>query len=448
MSEQIPGATGDPLPALAITENTWSSTRRNHRLIYLGKDWVLDWMRSSGDFQVFRVERDPAAGADPLPGSPICQGNWAGIRDDHELVYLGGDRLLDWQPAIKRFRVWLINRAATGNSDPIPGVPQTEGLWSTLDDDHTLISLGGDRVLDWVPGTGDYRVWRHDPLAVGAADPLAAPVLNQGSWSSIRSDRRLIPVGNDRVLDWKPSTGDYRVWVYNRTVAGDPFPGDPEVVGQWTTIRAGHDLLYVEGDRIIDWEPANGHFRLYRYDRNVTTLRRATVRVHVRVLTPPRHLTLDEMIANAKAVYASYGIDVLVMSRHPLNVDGTAQAYLQSLTTGKCERSQGPTEQQVELFNMRGTIGSNEIVVYFVREIAEGHLGCAAHPPGKPGAAIAAKHANDWTFAHEIGHVLGLIHNKELNRLMYTPTSSITNLPPDLTTDEIDTILKSPLVQR
>lgn len=445
MGAPIPGATGDPLPAPAITENTWPAARRNHRLIYLGKDWVLDWAKSTGDFQVLRVERNPAAGADPLPGPIVCQGNWAGIRDDHELVYLGGDRLLDWKPG--RFRVWLINRAAAGNADPIPGVPQTDGPWPTIDGDHTLISLGGDRVLDWKPATGDYRVWRVDPLAVGATDPFAE-VVDQGQWNSIRSDRRLIPVGNDRVLDWKPATGDYRVWIHNRAVAGDPFPGDPEVVGQWSTIRTGHDLIYVEGDRVIDWEPANGHFLLYRYDRNVTTLRRGIVLLHLRVLSPPRHFTLDEMVANAKSLYASYGIEILEKSRQDLNVDGTAQAYLNNLPVGECRRSVGPTSEQIELFGMRGVAGANEIVVYFVRELVSADHGCATHPPGKPGAAIAAKHATEWTLAHEIGHVLGLDHMDFIdhNRLMNNGTFSTTNPPPDLTTDEVATILKSPLL--
>src|SRR5262249_807937 len=158
------------------------------------------------------------------------------------------------------------------------------------------------------------------------------------------------------------------VWRYDRTAAGDPFPGEPEVVGQWTTLRTGHNLLYVEGDRVLAWE-GNGHFRLYRYDRNVTTLRRATVRAPVRGLRPPANTPVAAMIQNGKTLYSGYGIDLLFMSNNPINVDGTPQAYLQTLLIGECKRTEGPTDEQVELFNMRGSIPANEIVVYFVRQL-------------------------------------------------------------------------------
>lgn len=448
MGLSIAGATGDPLPAPALTEGQWQSIDADHRLIYLGNGTVLDWVRHTGAYRVWKVDRAALGGADPLPGPAVSQGTWATVNSGHELIYLGDDRLLDWQPAQKRFRVWLINRAAIGNADPLPGVPQTEGIWANIGTKHQLISLGGNRVLDWEPETGDYHIWHHDPAAVGAADPLPAPALTQGRWESIRSGHRLIPVGEDRVLDWVPATGDFRVWRYDRSAIGDPFPGDPEVTGKWETIRLGHEIVYLDGDRILDWEPATKHFRMWRYDRNITTLRRSTLRLHLKIIAEPPFISLDLMVANAKALYASYGIEVIEVSRE--NVDADAGASFATLYIGECRQSEGPTTDVIELFNsFRTNVRSKDIVVYFVRTLAPATAGCATHPPDKPGAVVSAKLANEWTLAHEIGHVLGLAlngHPDDTNLLMHTGTAR-TNLPPDLTADEIATIIKSELTQ-
>jgi predicted Zn-dependent protease len=52
--------------------------------------------------------------------------------------------------------------------------------------------------------------------------------------------------------------------------------------------------------------------------------------------------------------------------------------------------------------------------------------------------------ASDWTLAHEIGHVLGLVHVNDSNRLMTGGgTAKITNLPPDLVASEISTMQNS-----
>ena len=64
-------------------------------------------------------------------------------------------------------------------------------------------------MLDWVASTGDYRVWRHDPLAVGAADPLpdASPKPGALEFHSERpaSDAR----GQRPCGRLEASTGDY-----------------------------------------------------------------------------------------------------------------------------------------------------------------------------------------------------------------------------------------------
>jgi hypothetical protein len=63
-------------------------------------------------------------------------------------------------------------RPASG--DPFPLPPVTEGAWDTIRTGHELIFLGNATggtlsnvpegttdVLDWVPATGSYRIWRY-----------------------------------------------------------------------------------------------------------------------------------------------------------------------------------------------------------------------------------------------------------------------------------------------
>jgi hypothetical protein len=425
VSNSIPGASGDPLPAPPLTEGRWDTIGAGHRLIYIGNDRLLDWMPVVGNYRIFSLNRAAAGSDDPTAGPILCQGRWAKITFDHQLVYLGGDRLLDWVPDEKRFRVWRIDRAAAGAADPLPGAPLTEGIWADIDADHQLVAINPTRVIDWKPSSGDFKVWQQDPAAAGASSPFISPALTQGTWNSIRTNHNLMAVGLDRVLDWVPSTGDLRVWRYDPAAAGDPFPGDPEVTGKWRTIGLNHDLVYLDGDLLLDWEPA-GRFRMWRYDRNITTLRRSTVKVHLKILHPPRdpEATVDIMMRNAKALYGSYGIDLIEVSREDPAALGANVSH--------------------------NNVGPKELVVYFVREMAEEATGCAMHPPDKPGAMVASRDATEWTLAHEIGHVLGLDHMDfvDTRRLMNGEHSGrLIDLPPDLTAAEVATILASDFSQ-
>lgn len=71
--------------------------------------------------------------------------------------------------------------------------------------------------------------------------------------------------------------------------------------------------------------------------------------------------------------------------------------------------------------------------------------GCAAHPPDKPGAIVSASFANEWTLAHQIGHVFGLDHVEGVNRLMTRrSTSTIESAVPEIVESEIATMMHSP----
>jgi hypothetical protein len=131
---------------------------------------------------------------------------------------------------------------------------------------HRLVYLGGNRVLDYDGGT--YSIWVYDPSVRGSADPFVSKEA-WGQWSSIDTDHKLIYMGNDRVLDWNMYNGDYRIWVYDRSIRGnhDPLPGSPEVQGNWSSIQISsindiHDinLIYLGNDRLLEWHDNDGRW--------------------------------------------------------------------------------------------------------------------------------------------------------------------------------------------
>lgn len=162
------------------------------------------------------------------------------------------------------------------------------------------------------------------------------------------------------------------------------------------------------------------------------------VRIHTKILTVP-DVPVDTLMQNMRDVYASAGIDVEWASTETLNLP-----TLNDLDVGACVSGQ-TTDEQKALFDNRNNVGSNDIAVYFVRSTVPPLNGCAAHQAGKPSAAVV-KTATQWTFAHEVGHVLGLSHVNNNDRLMTgNGTSNITNPPPDLVASEVTKMTNSAL---
>jgi hypothetical protein len=146
-------------------------------------------------------------------------------------------------------------------------------------------------------------------------------------------------------------------------------------------------------------------------------------------------------IARMRDVYATAGIRVEHVSTETLSLPALNDCDVGACTLGST------TGEQNTLFGNRNSVGANDVVAYFVRSTVPPFNGCASHPAGRPGAVIA-QGATQWTLGHELGHVLGLRHVNDNNRLMTgNGTANITNPPPDLVATEITTMLNSALSQ-
>ncbi|MBK8256405.1 MAG: hypothetical protein IPK82_27520 [Polyangiaceae bacterium] len=219
---------------------TWSTITSSHELIWLGRDMeadppaehdlVLDWVPSTGNYRLYRVDssgtKSDGTTPDILAEPPLATGNWTSIRSSKKLIYLGLNRVLEWEPATGKFQVWVLDRSASGTvdpqNDPLPTV-EVHGTWQTIREGHRLLYLGGDRVLSWQPSTGWYRVWRYDRSVQGQGDPLGAAPLVEGHWQHIDESHELIWLGGEDVLDWEPGTGAFRRFDPD-AVSKDPLP--------------------------------------------------------------------------------------------------------------------------------------------------------------------------------------------------------------------------------
>jgi hypothetical protein len=177
--------------------------------------------------------------------------------------------------------------------------------------------------------------------------------------------------------------------------------------------------------------------------------------IHFKSLIPITDAIDSYLTVQFESMYELFivgNVYVALASIEDLSNDTSLQP-LRNLNVGACISGQ-PTQDQNALFQNRNNAGANDIVVYIVNTLIGGNgnfLGCASHPNGQPGCAIVQSTAN-WLLAHEVGHVLGLSHVCEgqgcrpgqSDSLMF-PNVGWTNIPPDLSANEYQTMINSNL---
>jgi len=157
------------------------------------------------------------------------------------------------------------------------------------------------------------------------------------------------------------------------------------------------------------------------------------IRLHFKILTTP-DVPVDDMLASMQQVYAAQGFRVLEASREYLNLP-----LLNDLDIGP--EATDVTADMDRLFANRNNVGSNDVAIYFVRSTQPPVSGCTR--PGPPNIVVTQA-ATTWTLGHETGHVLGLTHVDDNDRLMTgNGTEKISNPPPDIVESEKETVCAS-----
>lgn len=240
-------------------------------------------------------------GPDPLPGPATTRDTWESIGPDHQLVWIGSNQTLFWNRVSGEYSVFEYRwRGVPVEGDPYKPDATSKGTWDDANRKATqpkrgivggkLLHLGNQLLLHWVPSSptaSHFKLWRLQPKS--PTDPVLA-LLSEGDWGSIGLLNRLVYLGGDLVLDWKPDgPGDegrrssfYNVWKLNRAATGKQDPLPTFVAnGKWSTIGHDHEVIYLQKDRMLVWErarkvhpeeaekKATSRYRVFRVDRTV-----------------------------------------------------------------------------------------------------------------------------------------------------------------------------------
>ena len=295
-----------------------------------------------------------------------------------------------------------------------------ESLGGVLTSDPAAVSWGNGRIDVFVRGTDNalwHRWFQNGWSGWESLGGVLTSAPSVSSWASGRLD--VFVRGTDNALWHKWFDGGWSGW---------------ESLGGVLTSAPG----------AVSWGPnridivASGTDSAMWHRWWAATL--PTVRLHAKVLTAPT-LGVATMVARMREAYAAGGVAVELASTENLTLPD-----LDDVEVGECRRGQSTAEQNL-LFANRNGAGADDVVIYFVRSTVPPFNGCAAHPAGRPGAVVA-RGATQWTLGHEVGHVLGLNHVDDNDRLMTgNGTANITNPPPDLVGTEVTTMINSPLTQ-
>jgi hypothetical protein len=287
---------------------------------------------------------------------------------------------------------------------------------------------GNLKLISWSLPADDSTIGRQGDSdgQAGAIGDNSLLALEGGVVSAVRAGS-----GNLKLISWNASKGGS---IARRGDSGDQA-GNATLIhlqpGNRFPDRAGGSVTMITPLRT-----ANGNLKLITWGPTC-------IGVHVKILTQP-NVSIDTMFTSMRQVYNSAGITVNRVTTETLSLP-----LLNDVDIGEC-RSGQTTAEQNQLFANRNSVGTNEVVVYFVRSTSPPANGCAAHPDGRPGAVVT-RVASQWTMAHEVGHVLGLPHCDtdgpcQLDRLMTgCGTDNITNPPPDLIASEVGSMQDSKL---
>ena len=264
------------------------------RASYVGMDTVLFHNSASGAYTLHKLSRDALElSASDVSGCifepPFASGAFPHL-GSHHFTWLGGELLLDYEPARGNYSVWRLQRGAVGGASPLSAAPASNGhLMATS---RTFVGLGGGVLLVAGGASTAYQVWdcATDEAAYGLGRALPCRPVGQAEGVS---QPHSCPSGCGAGECNCPSLGactaqpgcgwcaDTAPGVCMRgrqsgpvgqsvTDPADPIREVPSECFAWNygaapaAREADHSYGYLRSDQLLDYSAADGRYRVWR----------------------------------------------------------------------------------------------------------------------------------------------------------------------------------------
>jgi hypothetical protein len=258
---------GKQCTELEDVARTWLGESCEHgpelrELHAIGDGFVMDWTPRTRVARVWALSDDPQQ---PLGADPVNSGAHPSFLTRTTIIPIGKSRVLLVQTDRTDVSIFTVNTTKGARDVILPSLGN--GRFEDRFNGHGMLGLGDDYFLDYRKGTGGYRVGRVDETQRNTPQVLANTPF-RGLKAELRRGARVVNLGQQRLLEWVPLTGRYRIWEYSLDPARtDIFDAAPVAQGQVPPdVTANHDLLVPAPNRLLLWRRDDGNVQLRALD--------------------------------------------------------------------------------------------------------------------------------------------------------------------------------------
>jgi len=233
----------------------------HYELIYVENDVVLVWIPSTGEWSTHALDRSCGIDCPIILEEPEYSGVWPD-RIFHKLVFMGCHattghaHVLDIDPVSGNYTVNLFEHHTP---DPMTKVLAHHHRLEMTQ--FQIVYMGKDEIVMYDGNTATYKVYLVEPrlpLSLGE-DPIGPfDPLDEGKFSM---HEQLLYIGNNYLLDYSATTGDYLIHRYDRGAVERQAPFT-NIVGSGQ-LDKGLQLTYLGLHQVLGFNPMNGSYKAF-----------------------------------------------------------------------------------------------------------------------------------------------------------------------------------------